>query len=325
MWLHWDDPAWGFQDCCTTESARSPTSSITGSSATSARCSRSRWPTSSGCRSPSSGSAGPWPTCSAASAARPCSPWPRCRSTTRCRRWGVRPRSSTEPRSLLFLALGLGSVAGRFWAGTLTGAALYFVHPIGLAAWIGMAPLVARGWWRRPGRLRPPAAVLFVVGMLLRRAGSGRPAPASSSSATGGRSPTPGSSFPASPTASSIDPRACSSPGLSSRWWASPPSSSTARPGASTGARSSCSSWPSPTTWRCRGTSSSRWTSPASPAASRRWCCSPRCCSRCGARCPPATALLVPLLGLNVWHGAYVADKLAHGRSDERAFHRIVD
>ena len=86
--------------------------------------------------------------------------------------WGFANFMASQ--TLLVLALAL--VANRhLWIGALAGAALYFVHPLGLAAWIGLAPLVARGVGPRL-LVSLPAIGAFVAGMVLAPSGDLHPA-----------------------------------------------------------------------------------------------------------------------------------------------------
>ena len=164
MWLHWDDPAWGFRECYTFELRPLPyvvyhgflrllgevvsiavankiwmAISIVGLGAAMAYLLRAldRPPVLGLLALPLYWSG----------------------STL----WGFLNFMGSQ--TMLVLALAL-IARNRVWAGAAAGASLYFLHPLGLAAWIGMAPVVARGTWRRL-LVVLPAAALFVIGMTL--------------------------------------------------------------------------------------------------------------------------------------------------------------
>jgi hypothetical protein len=77
--------------------------------------------------------------------------------------WGLLNFSACLP--LLILAVALAA-RGRVGLAAIAGGLLYWLHPLGLAAWIGLGPLIAPGRWRRIAVVLP-ALACFLAGVLL--------------------------------------------------------------------------------------------------------------------------------------------------------------
>jgi hypothetical protein len=164
MWLHWDDPAWGFQECYTFELRPLPYVVYHGflrvlGEVVSIQVANKLWMALSivglgGAMAYLLRALDRPPVLALAAL-----PLYWSGSTL----WGFLNFMGSQ--TVLVLALGL-IAANRFWLGAIAGASLYFLHPLGLAAFIGMAPIVAPGLWRRVVVVLP-AAALFVIGMTL--------------------------------------------------------------------------------------------------------------------------------------------------------------
>jgi hypothetical protein len=164
MWQHWDDPAWGFQACYTFELGPLPYTAYHGflrfvGELVPIHVANKIW---MGLSAVGLGGAtayllkglGRPPVLALAIL-----PVYWSGSTV----WGF--CNFMAAQTVLVFALAL-LANGRFWIGMAVGTAIYFVHPIALAAWIGLAPIVAPGIWRRIF-VSLPGIAAFVAGMTL--------------------------------------------------------------------------------------------------------------------------------------------------------------